>query len=162
MALSWELCEEKQTSSKPSCFWELCSLCNQRRLGSREEVIQQVRCKNQRITKERKHGEQISQLLLFVVPQIFVLSKNKNKAHKHFQRMIILLNEVYIKHLSVNQRVVIGAYCMLPAGNENHLWKISFSTLQGLAFCWRQNPWPLPLLLWERGHLQYRIPNTLV
>lgn len=42
--------------------------------------------------------------------------------------MKILLNEAYIKHLSVNQRVVIGAYCMLPAENENYLWKISFPT----------------------------------
>lgn len=85
-------------------------------------------CENQRITKEKKHGSANQQISVFFIP-IFVFNKNKNKAHKHFQRMIILLIEADIKHLSINQRVVVGAYCMPPAGNENYPWKTSFPTL---------------------------------
>ena len=126
-------------------------------LVSRGSAHLRVRCENQSITEKRKQGAHTSRSALFFIPLIFVLNKNRSQAHKHFQRMIILLNEAYIKHL--NQRVVRTAYCM-PEWRTSVENKFPHPPRASVALGGRSHV-PLPPLLREKGHSQYKIPNTL-
>lgn len=77
--------------------------------------------------------------------------------------MIILLIEADIKHLSINQRVVVGAYCVPPAGNENYLWENKFPHPLRASILLEARPTHLSRFSWwEKSRLQHKIPNPLV